>query len=75
MEACSSISKVIVTTVCSISLSSPLCDDRGCAIAMLFINEKKRRNRIKEMNSLKHSTEDTPADYNFYGACFHFPRD
>jgi len=27
------------------------------------------------MNSLKHNMHDTPADYNFWGACFHFPRD
>jgi hypothetical protein len=35
------------------------------AVVVLFIYEKKKRKRIKEMNSLKHNMHDTPADYNF----------
>lgn len=60
------------------SLSLLLCAAIGRAIAMLFIYNKKKnvkRSRIKEMNSLKHDVEGTPADHNFYGACFHFTRD
>jgi len=33
---------------------------------------KKKRNRIKEMNSLKHNMEDTPADTIFMGRVFIF---